>query len=403
MKITLSNNLPATHLKIFCIFLIISKSPISLDAQKIDLVVVGQALVKVNPDKHWENPYASLRPILKAADVGFTNFEMAVDKNCGLPENYQVLLGKPAAGADRPGNTSGPHAVNEDVMAFLSSMNFNLQSLANNHSWDLGDCGTLATIEAANKYKVTHAGTGSNLKEATDAAIINIKGIRIALVASTTSRDERELILAGKSNPGINGVWTGWAEDWERNILAVKEAKKKTDFVIYYQHFQIDQKDADGIGKYGHKDVGNMNAWQEKFAKAIIDAGADMYIAHGDRIFDGVEIYKGKSIFRQFGGFSYQGLQDKDSYDSQVWEGVLGKLKIKNGKVRKIEIYPLSLNEGDPDQYGSPIEFREKRGLSELATGNTAKKILERFRLLSAKYETKVTIGAKKAKVRIPK
>jgi len=368
---------------------------------EIKMVVVGQSLIKVDPRKHWSSPFGSVKTILESADVGFTNFEMAINDNCGLPDDYQVMLGKPELGSDRPGNTSGPHAVHENVMEFLHSMNFDLQSLANNHTWDLGDCGVISTIAAADKYGVTHAGTGNNLDEATRAAIIEVKGVKIALIAATTSKDERDLILPTESSPGVNGVWTGWQEDWDRNIDAVKSAKEKADFVIYYQHFQIAQKDADGKGKNDHKKVGDMYKWQEAFAKAIIDAGAGMFIAHGDRIFDGVEIYKGRPIFRQFGGFSYQGLQDQGAYDPLVWEGLLGMLTIEDGAVRSIEITPLVLNEGIQKEYGDAVEFREKRGFSEVATGPKASKILNRFQALSEKYGAVVEIKGEKAIIRV--
>lgn len=373
----------------------------SNEASEIKLAIVGQSLIKVDPRKHWSNPYASVKPILQSADLAFTNFEMAVDNQCGLPADYQVVLGTPDLEKNRPGNTGGPHAVNENVMEFLSSMNFKLQSLANNHSWDLGDCGVEATIAAAEKYEVTYAGVGKNLKEASRAAFIEIKGVKIALIASTTSKDERELILPTESSPGVNGVWTGWKEDWDRSIQAVEAAKQKADIVIYYQHFQIAQKDADGNGNNGHKEVGEMYEWQELFAKAIIDAGAGMYIAHGDRIFDGLEIYKGRPIFRQFGGFSYQGLRDIGSYDPLVWEGLLGMLTIKDGYIRTIEILPLKLDEGADNEYENPVDFREKRGFSEIAEGELAAKILDRFSQLSLKYGTTVKIKDGKAVIEL--
>ena len=368
---------------------------------EIKLAVVGQSLIKIDPRKYWSNPFGSVKSIIESADVGFTNFEMAVDNNCGVPDNYQVMTGKPGLGSDRPGNTSGPHAVQDNIMEFLSSLNFKLQSLANNHAWDLGDCGIRATIASAKKYGVTHAGTGNNLEEATQAAILELKGVKIALVAATTSRDERELILPTDSSSGVNGVWTGWQEDWNRNINAVRSARQNADFVIYYQHFQIDQKDADGKGKYGHKKVGDMLTWQEAFAKAIIDAGAGLYIAHGERIFDGVEIYKGRPIFRQFGGFSYQGLQSEGTYDPLVWEGLLGMLTIEDGYIGSIEIVPLKINEGIEKEYGDAIEFREKRGFSEVATGPMSAKILKRFKDLSEKYGTSIKMEGGRAFIKI--
>ncbi len=125
------------------------------------LVLAGQALIKKDPRLRWDDPYGSLRPILEQADVAFTNFEMAVlaeGDRCGIPTDYEVSLGAPRLAPEvRPGNTGGPHAVAPEVMGFLSDLGFNLMSLSNNHAWDLGDCGVIATREAAEAYHVTHA------------------------------------------------------------------------------------------------------------------------------------------------------------------------------------------------------------------------------------------------------
>jgi hypothetical protein len=112
-------------------------------------------------------------------------------------------------------------------------------------------------------------------------------------------------------------------------------------------------------------------------------------------------IYKGRPIFRQFGGFSYQGLQGEGAYDPLVWEGLLGMLTIEDGYIRSIEIIPLELNEGNEKEYGDAIEFREKRGFSDVATGPMAAKILNRFKDLSAKYDTSVKIKGEKAIIEI--
>ena len=368
----------------------------------VTLAIVGQALIKVDPREQWSSPFAGIQPILADADVAFTNFEMAVDDDCGVPSDYQVVLGEPELDAERrPGNTGGPHAVRENVMGFLASMNFGLQSLANNHSWDLGDCGVMATIAAAEKYGVTHAGTGSDLDEATRAAVLDVKGLRIALLAATTSLDERDFILPTASSPGVNGVWIGRQDDWDRNIEAVRSAVEQADFVIYYQHFQITNEDLSGGSSriQGHRNVGEVQEWQSRFAKAVIDAGAGMFIAHGDRIFDGVEIYNGAPIIRQLGGFAYQGLQDEGAYDPLVWEGLLGLVTIRAGRVRALEVLPLRLNEGRQSDYDSPIEFRQKRGFPDLAAGEQARRILERFAELSRNYGTTVRLKGERALV----
>ena len=375
---------------------------------EITLVVSGQALIKVDPRLSWEDAFGSLRPILQNADAAFTNFEMAVKSEvdaCGVPDEYVVVLGEPRLAVEqRPGNSGGPHAVDATVMGFLASLGFNLMSISNNHAWDLGDCGVAATRTAADAHGVAYAGAGPNLAAATAPAYLAVNGVTIGLVASTTSHDQRDAI-----HHAVNGVWTGRQDDWDRNLAAVGEAAAHADFVIYYQHFQIDLDEFDEItpGEAtgdGHIRVDDVAGWQTDFARAVIDAGASMYIGHGHRAFDGIEIYKGRPLIRQLGGLAYQGLQPEIGYYDQYqpWEGVLAEMTIRNGGVVRIGFIPLELDEGDAyrSEYGD-VGFLSRRGLAEVATGGRADSILARLRGLSAKYSTELTITDQRAVLEI--
>ena len=374
------------------------------DRDTITLVAAGQALIKIDPRQSWDEPFGSIRPIIQSADVGFTNFEMAVngqDNQCNVPQDYVLVLGEPRISRhDCPGNTSNPHAVQASVMEFLSSMGFNLMSLANNHIWDLGECGVEATRAAAELYGVTYAGVGRSVEEAVAPAYLKVRRTTIALVAATTSHDERDL-LTGE----VNGVWTGHQDDWDRNIAAVEEASRHADVVIFYQHFQIDVDEFAGLGdgestEDGHIRVDDVKKWQENFAKAVIDAGASVYIGHGHRGFDGIEIYKGRPLLRQLGGFAYQGLNPNiGNYDAHfAWWGLLTNMTIRGGSIQSIQMIPLDIDEGG-EYVGaySTEEFLTRRGFAEVATGTLATKILKRFRTLSEKYGTEVQIKGKRA------
>lgn len=367
---------------------------------EITLVVAGQALIKVDPRLSWQDPFGSLRPILQSADVAFTNFEMAVKSEvdaCGVPDDYEVVLGEPRLRRGmRPGNSGGPHAVEESVMDFLASLGFNLMSISNNHAWDLGDCGVAATRAAADAAGVTYAGAGPDLAAATAPAYLTVQGVTIGLVAATTSHDERDAI-----HHAVNGVWTGRQADWDRNLEAVREAADRADFVIYYQHFQIDIDEFDSIAPGeatgdGHIRVDDVAEWQTDFARAVIDAGASMYVGHGHRAFDGIEIYQGRPLIRQLGGLAYQGLQpDIGAYEQfRPWRGLLAEMTIRDGAVVRIEFTPLELDEGEEyrSDYGD-VEFLRRRGLAEVATGSSADSILVRLRDLSAEYGTELTIA----------
>ena len=370
----------------------------------IKLVIAGQALIKKDPRLHWEDPFGSLRPILQHADVGFTDFEMAVGSEgdrCGLPPDYETSLGGPSLSqAERPGNTSGPHAVDDTVMEFLADLGFNLMSLANNHAWDLGDCGVEATREAAADLGVTFAGTGPDVSTATAPAFLEVEGGRIALVAATTSHDERSLI-----GHAVNGVWTGRQDDWDQNLAAVRQAASSSDFVVYYHHFQIDDDEflevlpGDSTSD-GHQWVEDVREWQTEFARAVLNAGASMYLGNGSRAFDGLEIYKGKPLIRQIGGLAYQGLSPVIGHYDQhrPWEGLMAELDIQEGTIERIEFIPLALDEGEPYRSAyDDLGFLMRRGLAEVASDDLADSILIRFRNLSAAYGTSVTIEGDRA------
>jgi len=368
------------------------------------LVLTGQSLIKKDPRIRWDDPYGSLGPTLDRADIAFTNFEMAVlseADRCGLPSDYQVSFGTPRLSPeDRPGNTGGPHAVMPEVMGFLSDIGFNLMSLSNNHAWDLGDCGIAATQAAASAHDVAFAGTGSDISTASAPGYLTVDGFTIGLVAATTSHDER-----GAIGHAVNGVWMGWQEDWDRNLAAVREAAANADFVLYYQHFQLDVDEfadvspGDSTGD-GHFWVEDVAQWQTDFARAVLDAGASMYVAHGHRAFDGVEVYNGKPLLRQLGGLAYQGLNPQiGGYDEhRPWEGLMAEVVIRAGRVERIDFTPLDLDEGETyrEDYDD-LEFLSRRGLAQVASGPLADSILLRLQSLSAGYGTDLTIAESRA------
>ncbi len=297
---------------------------------------------------------------------------------------------------DRPGDDGDPLAAEASVIEFLSDLGFNLMSLANNHSWDLGACGVGATTAAANRYGIVHAGTGSSTEQATAPAYLNVDGATVALLASVTSHKKRE-VVAGR----VNGVWLGRQDDWDRNLAAVREAARNAEVVIYYQHFQMD---GGGMLRFGHGSVDSLERWQTDFARAVIDAGATVYIAHGERVFDGVEIYKGRPIFRQLGPLLHQVYTRfpavNDDYSSG--RGVLAELTLRDGAVESIEVLPVDIDHGEAyvDDY-STLDFLKRRGTAELATGSLALDILESFKRLSANYGTEVEIMGERAVVHL--
>lgn len=87
-------------------------------------------------------------------------------------------------------------------------------------------------------------------------------------------------------------------EDLQRNFKWIAEARRNADIVIASLHQQGASPDPSRPSDY-----------VRIFAKGAIDAGADIFVAHGDGKFGGVEIYKGKAILYGLPGFISQLLQ----------------------------------------------------------------------------------------------
>jgi len=89
------------------------------------------------------------------------------------------------------------------------------------------------------------------------------------------------------------------AGDLEANVLALRNAKEYSDYVMFtmhshqnryaYQAYSQDHYPADFLVELTHK---------------LVDNGMDMYVGHGNHTIAGIEIYKGRPIFYNLGNFS---------------------------------------------------------------------------------------------------
>lgn len=193
-------------------------------------------------------------------------------------------------------------------------------------------------------------------------------------------------------------------KDIEEISKWVKEAKARADIVIVSLHAheqgQSKEQPAEFIKEFAHK---------------IIDIGADIIVGHGPHLLRGLEIYRGKPIFYSLGNFighnelvyklpedSYKRFKvDPSLTPSEIfrlrsdngkkgfpgngvyWETIMPVCQIENGKLNKIEIFPVSLTRGE-------TPFR--RGRPYLPEPETGLKIMENFNNLSKEFGTILTI-----------
>jgi len=330
--------------------------PPGADDPSVTLAVVGQALIEHDPRQYLEEPLATVAPLLAAADAVFTNLEVAVaGSGCDCrPTRDDVFF----------------HGAGPEVLDYLDELGVSLLSLANNHSWDYGDAGIVSTIEEAAERGFTHAGTGRTLAEAVAPAYRDVAGLRVGMVAVATVNQPPEA-AATESAPGVNMLDPDDPAAWDRNLGAIREAATDADFVIAYQHYQVD----------GPPD------WQEAWARATIDAGADLYVSHGEPRLSGIEAYGDGLILYGLGNFIFHSRTEIGNYPPETWQSVVATLTIGRDGVREAAFTPILLDEGSAGDF-----FLERRGYPEVASGETAESVLTRLAELSAARGTELEI-----------
>ena len=326
--------------------------PPSAAGPSITLAVVGQALIEHDPRQYLEAPLATVAPLLATADAVFTNLEVAVaGPGCDCrPTRDDVFF----------------HGAGPEVLDYLAELGVSLLSLANNHSWDYGDAGIMATIEEAAERGFTYAGTGRTLTEAIAPAYRDIGGLRVGMLALATVNSPPDA-AATDAAPGVNMLAPDDDAAWNRNIAAIREASAHADFVIAYQHYQIDA----GAG------------WQETWARATVDAGAHLYISHGEPRLSGIEEYRNGLILYGLGNFIFQSRTEVGYYPPENWQSVVATLTIGQDGVREAVFAPIALDEGEPGDF-----FFQTRGYPEVAGGEPGDAILQRLAELSAGHGT---------------
>lgn len=306
------------------------------------VAVTGDSIITRRISVYSEDRFLSLINIIRDADVGYTHLEMLI-------HDYDGSEVYPAAEAGWTWMRA-PHFVADE----LKWAGFDIVSHASNHSLDYAYGGLISTWQALNKAGLPYAGTGKNLGEAREPAYLDTPRGRVALISMCSSfvawaraGDCRRDV---KGRPGLNplrfhyvvdgatleslkqlafkfGWWvTNVGETWlfnpaglhntiykfiegdgpgvstvvdeddaEGNLRAISDARRQADYVLVHLHTH-EWNTGKGLGEPAKFVV--------DFARACIDAGADVFIGEGSHApLRGIELYKGRPIFYDPGDF----------------------------------------------------------------------------------------------------
>ena len=173
---------------------------------------------------------------------------------------------------------------NPSRVDILKEMGVDIVSLANNHALDYGQDALMDTFTTLDNAGVDYVGAGENLARAKSPIYYEIGDKKIAYLASSRVIFAMDW-YATEDRPGMVGTY-----DPAQLLESIKEASDNSDYVVVYVHWGVERNN------YPEK-------YQKSFAKAYIDAGADIVIGCHPHVMQGIEIYKGKTIAYSLGNY----------------------------------------------------------------------------------------------------
>lgn len=266
--------------------------------------VVGQKMVKYK-DFAW--PFQKLRGLFSQADLAVINLESPFTLDS---KSYLVPTGSFSFNAD-------PRA-----MAGLTAAGIDLVALANNHFVNQDQKGMRDTFKLLEQNNIAYAGAGENLAAAHAGVVLDKNGIKFGFLDYGYPVDSSN---AGADRPGIANM------DLASARTDVQRMKKQADLVIVLIH--------DGV-EYTNLPTGH----QKEFARAMIDAGADLIVGHHPHWVQQVEIYENKPIIYSLGNLVFDQM-----WSQETREGALAKVELSGRDIRRLEFIPIIIND-----YGQP-------------------------------------------------
>ena len=308
-------------------------------------VMLGRGVDEALKDyRRSEKLWGDTLSVLEAADLRVINLECAITTH----ENPW----------SRTPKTFHFRADPSRAVRVLSAARIDACSLANNHTLDFEEEGLLDTLEYLDGAGIRYAGAGRDLEEAARPAILGGPDPeKVALLAFT---DNEPAFAAGVGRPGTNYLPTSLEpEVLDRVEAAIAGAREAgADTILFSNH-------------WGPNMVERPRDIFRRFARSVVDRGADVYYGHSAHVFQGVEVYRGKPILYDTGDFI-----DDYAVDDRLRNdrSFVFLFSVEGGEFRRLELFPVFLS------------FAQTR----LATGGERQEILRRMERLSAELGTRL-------------
>lgn len=410
---------------------------------EMTFALTGDAIITRRLSVYDEPDFVEMIDLIRSADAAFTNLEV-------LFHDYEPY---PAHQSGGTWMRADPELADELVWAGIDMV-----SRANNHTGDYGVEGLRLTTKYVDEAGLVHAGAGESLAEAREARFLETPRGRVAIVSMASTFPDHSVAGEARgsmtSRPGLSPLRystarVATAEQLDRLGETLDEMGlgfNRTDdgaralgttFVVGDGPGVITRPDPDDVAEiaavvasasrladhvlvtiHAHERNGPNSVPADfvvDFARAMIDAGATMFVGHGPHVLRGIEIYRGRPIFYSLGDFVFQNetllrlpAENYARYDlgtddhvadfnaaryrnettgfpanREIWESVVAMPTFRGGELVEVALHPITLGFGEPAWV---------RGRPMLARGELGSKILEDLRVRSEPYGTRIEV-----------
>lgn len=270
-------------------------------------IVLGNNYVVDNIPASWDERYfAGVRGIIKDADIAFGNLE-------GVLSERGKTTKTPGGGRQFAFRMPSRYG------ALLRDEGFDIMNIANNHAYDFGDSGFRDTLKNLEASGISYVGPRDHL------ATLTVRGLNVAMLGFSYS----------SRFPSVF--------DLDESAERVRQAKAQGSFVIVTFH-----AGAEGPAAIWHENKDEMFFGENRgnvviFARAMIDAGADLVVGHGPHVLRAVECYKDRPIAYSLGNFV--GVGGLSAKKMAAVSALLEVTVNTDGVLQSLELVPLRFNE----------------------------------------------------------
>lgn len=268
-------------------------------------IIMGNAPARL-PANGGKGFFDAVRDQL-SADLAMGNLEEPLTDDTGHSkcdtEGTPTAGATPTPGTAKPTGAAKPSGCHQfrapaGYAAHLRDAGFMVLNQANNHANDFGVTGRRNTQKALEKYGLRHTG------ERDEYVVVEVRGLRVAVLGFSPY-------------------------SWSNSVTSIGAAKKvvaraagEADLVVVQAHMGAEGSEKTRVRPGTELFLGENRGDPIRFARAVIDAGADLVVGHGPHVLRAMEFYKGRLIAYSLGNFAGGG-GTLSTAGRLAWGGVL--------------------------------------------------------------------------------